>query len=331
MNKSRKIKITELNRHLTCFLCAGYFIDATTIIECLHSFCRTCIVPFLQKTNQCPMCDVQVHKTRPLLNIRADKTLQSLVYKLVPSLLKNEMGRRREYFASNPDARRSLPPNAREERGELGIESLFIYTDDEDISLSMEYRLPRVAPPHPPPPLADKPDNDEDKTAEESAERKRRHSNTNGTGEGELVDLRYLRCAAAVTIKHLKKFVRSKFGLDTSYQIDVFYKKSEEEALFDDYSLMDIAYIFSWRRTGPLALIYRIYEPNRKRRKISKVKSSTNLKKTISKEKSSELEKTAVVEKTSDTNSNGRPTSSYAEKSSEPPIAHTTNNVIVST
>ncbi|XP_033099288.1 polycomb complex protein BMI-1-like isoform X2 [Anneissia japonica] len=305
MSKSTKIKITELNRHLTCFLCAGYFIDATTIIECLHSFCRTCIVPFLQKTNQCPMCDVQVHKTRPLLNIRADKTLQSLVYKLVPGLLKNEMCRRREYFSLNPDARRSLPPNAREERGELGLESLFIYTDDEDISLSMEYRLPRVAPPHPPPPLNEKPEDDEEKPEDES-ERKRRHSNTNGIGEGELVDLRYLRCAAAVTIKHLKKFVRSKFGLDSSYQIDVFYKNSEEEVLFEDYSLMDIAYIFSWRRTGPLALVYRIYEPNRKRRKLAKGKSSVNIKKTLSKESSNVFEKTAVDDKKKDTNnSNG--------------------------
>lgn len=32
-----RIKITDLNSHLTCPLCAGYLIDATTIVECLHS------------------------------------------------------------------------------------------------------------------------------------------------------------------------------------------------------------------------------------------------------------------------------------------------------
>lgn len=32
-----RVKITELNPHLTCPLCAGYLIDATTIVECLHS------------------------------------------------------------------------------------------------------------------------------------------------------------------------------------------------------------------------------------------------------------------------------------------------------
>ena len=32
-----KIKILEINPHIVCSLCAGYFIDATTIMECLHT------------------------------------------------------------------------------------------------------------------------------------------------------------------------------------------------------------------------------------------------------------------------------------------------------
>lgn len=32
-----RIKITDLNPHLTCPLCSGYLVDATTIVECLHS------------------------------------------------------------------------------------------------------------------------------------------------------------------------------------------------------------------------------------------------------------------------------------------------------
>lgn len=38
-----KVKMKELNEHIVCFLCAGYFIDATTITECLH----TCECPHL--------------------------------------------------------------------------------------------------------------------------------------------------------------------------------------------------------------------------------------------------------------------------------------------
>lgn len=36
-NYPEKIKLKEVNLHLTCYLCKGYFIDATTISECLHS------------------------------------------------------------------------------------------------------------------------------------------------------------------------------------------------------------------------------------------------------------------------------------------------------
>nr|4R8P_K Chain K, Polycomb complex protein BMI-1 [Homo sapiens]4R8P_M Chain M, Polycomb complex protein BMI-1 [Homo sapiens] len=103
-HRTTRIKITELNPHLMCVLCGGYFIDATTIIECLHSFCKTCIVRYLETSKYCPICDVQVHKTRPLLNIRSDKTLQDIVYKLVPGLFKNEMKRRRDFYAAHPSA-----------------------------------------------------------------------------------------------------------------------------------------------------------------------------------------------------------------------------------
>ncbi|EFX62403.1 hypothetical protein DAPPUDRAFT_8025, partial [Daphnia pulex] len=86
MHQVSKLQITKLNPHLTCLLCGGYYIEATTIIECLHSFCKSCIVRYLETNKFCPVCEVQVHKTKPLLNIRSDQTLQDIVYKLVPGL-----------------------------------------------------------------------------------------------------------------------------------------------------------------------------------------------------------------------------------------------------
>ena len=35
------VKILDINPHVTCSLCAGYLIDATTITECLHT-CELC-------------------------------------------------------------------------------------------------------------------------------------------------------------------------------------------------------------------------------------------------------------------------------------------------
>ena len=56
----------------------------------LFSVCKSCIVRYLENNKFCPICEVQVHKTKPLLNIRSDQTLQSVVYKLVPGLFQSK-------------------------------------------------------------------------------------------------------------------------------------------------------------------------------------------------------------------------------------------------
>uniref|UniRef100_A0A663LWU3 RING-type domain-containing protein n=1 Tax=Athene cunicularia TaxID=194338 RepID=A0A663LWU3_ATHCN len=168
MHRTTRIKITELNPHLMCVLCGGYFIDATTIIECLHSFCKTCIVRYLETSKYCPICDVQVHKTRPLLNIR-----------------------RRDFYAAHPSADAANGSN--EDRGEVADEDKRIITDDEIISLSIEFfdqnRLERKG----------------NKEKEKSKE--------------EVNDKRYLRCPAAMTVMHLRKFLRSKMDIPNTFQV----------------------------------------------------------------------------------------------------------------
>ncbi|XP_070565352.1 polycomb complex protein BMI-1-like [Ptychodera flava] len=253
MNRTMKLKITELNPHLMCVLCGGYFIDATTIVECLHSFCKTCIVRYLETSKYCPVCDTQVHKTRPLQHIRADRTLQGIVYKLVPGLFRDEMKRRREFYASNPQtpSGNANSSNA-EERGE--VDENFVYKDDEKISLSLQYHneeplqnggVPRT-------PVAN---NDSSRSDEDTSEK---------------TDVRYLRCPAAVTVHHIKKFIRSKYGLPLSYEIDVMYRyRKSDESLIDHFTLMDIAYLYDWRRKRPMALMYRVRQPPVKRFKKS--------------------------------------------------------------
>uniref|UniRef100_A0A3B4H3P1 BMI1 proto-oncogene, polycomb ring finger n=1 Tax=Pundamilia nyererei TaxID=303518 RepID=A0A3B4H3P1_9CICH len=233
MHRTTRIKITELNPHLMCVLCGGYFIDATTIIECLHSFCKMCIVRYLETSKYCPICDVQVHKTKPLLNIRSDKTLQDIVYKLVPGLFKNEMKRRRDFYAEHPvDASNGT----NEDRGEVADEDKRIITDDEIISLSIEF-------------------------FDQS-----RYACIKNTWKWKIVaNKRYLQCPAAMTVMHLRKFLRSKMDIPNTYQVEVMY---EDEPLKDYYTLMDIAYIYTWRRNGPLPLKYRV-RPNCKKMKVS--------------------------------------------------------------
>lgn len=61
-----------------------------TILNNNFAVCKSCIVKYLEKNKYCPECDVQIHKSKPLLNIRPDKTLQDIVYKLVPRLYQSK-------------------------------------------------------------------------------------------------------------------------------------------------------------------------------------------------------------------------------------------------
>nr|XP_002130076.1 polycomb group RING finger protein 1 [Ciona intestinalis] len=94
------LKIRTLNPHIVCALCAGYFIDATTISECSHTFCKSCIVKHLQTKKSCPECSQKIHETQPLMNLRSDRVMQDVVYKLVPNLFQAEQQREAEFYRS---------------------------------------------------------------------------------------------------------------------------------------------------------------------------------------------------------------------------------------
>ncbi|KAL0622328.1 Polycomb complex protein BMI-1 [Plecturocebus cupreus] len=137
------------------------------------------------------------------------------------------MKRRRDFNAAHPSA--DAVNGSNEDRGEVADEGKRIITDDEILSLSIEFfdqnRLDRNV------------NKDKEKSKEE------------------VNDKRYLRHPAAMTGMHLRKFLRSKMDIPNTSQIDVMY---EEEPLKDYYTLMDIAYIYTWRRNGPLPLKYRV-------------------------------------------------------------------------
>jgi len=90
-----------LNQHLVCTLCMGYFNDACTIIECLHTFCRVCIMRHFRDSSMCPQCEAELG-TNPKDLVRTDRTLQSIVDKVFPPL-----GSKAETAASS-----SAPPDA---------------------------------------------------------------------------------------------------------------------------------------------------------------------------------------------------------------------------
>ena len=171
--EAKKPRCVELNEFISCTICSGYLIDATTIIECLHSFCKTCLINHLKKDNSCPKCNQPVHKTKPFQYIRPDPTLQDIVYKIVPGLFRKEMERRKKLYGTkkivtvdtdcgkldieavdksvidtemkeNEEASKIRTESlSGEERGEYYSSGRTIYSTDDMIPLSMMY-MPEV-------------------------------------------------------------------------------------------------------------------------------------------------------------------------------------------
>ncbi|XP_042015736.1 E3 ubiquitin protein ligase DRIP2-like [Salvia splendens] len=70
---------------MTCPLCHKLFREATTIIECLHTFCRKCINKKLsdEELECCPVCNIDLGCV-PLEKLRLDHNLQDVREKIFP-------------------------------------------------------------------------------------------------------------------------------------------------------------------------------------------------------------------------------------------------------
>lgn len=62
--RSEQISLDDVHPYITCFLCRGYLIEATTIVECLHTYCHSCLMKHLAKEKCCPQCDMSINKSK---------------------------------------------------------------------------------------------------------------------------------------------------------------------------------------------------------------------------------------------------------------------------
>lgn len=256
MHRPKRTPIADLNHLLTCKLCNGYFIDATTIIECLHScknpnphrVCACCLpiaefvllqfvgaassvisrrtstVPFAMcRFTRRDRCSISVR----IGHCRASFTNSSpscfkvttgfrLSNKSLNSLLfSDEMQRRKDFYTSHPEAK----PSGSEQNGVFSYQHLL--SADETVCLSLSYQ------------------------GNKETLRYSSHFPLTRKHQLDYRFFRYLRCPAAVTIGHLEKLIRAKYELAENHRIEVLYN---EDCLSSHLSLMDVAYIYLWRR-----------------------------------------------------------------------------------
>ena len=87
------LSMGALNEHLICRLCNGYFREAHTIPECLHTFCKSCLLRELQKpvkgSKKCPSCQTPLGLNAENKCLY-DRSLQSCVDRLFPEFVERE-------------------------------------------------------------------------------------------------------------------------------------------------------------------------------------------------------------------------------------------------
>ncbi|KRT85665.1 zinc finger protein [Oryctes borbonicus] len=289
MNPSRPVYLKLLNSFLTCPLCSGYYIDATTLVDCMHSFCKSCILKHFENNKLvCPTCNVVCKKKENFSYYKSDMQLQTLVYKIIPGLYAKEIQRREEFYrtagvrASSSCSDDSVIGDNMQEHEEwihtIGDENQFLSPDDS-ISLSLEFYQQNLDTTQSQKAMdrrkLDSKDSDSnnfsavnisDRNVDNKESDKEDNidksqcdkSDSKSKEEQKLRDRRYLQCPAAVSMTHLQKFIRMKYALLSEHKVDIIH---EGEVLPSHFTLMDIAYIFKWKRVKPMRFFYRIFTP----------------------------------------------------------------------
>jgi len=225
----RKINICAINEMITCKICSGYLVDATTVTECLHTFCKSCIVKHLEDNINCPECEVMIHQSHPLDYIAFDRTMQDIVYKLVPELEQAEYKREREFYIERglpcpKDLEAETEKDEQQKREEMENQTPDMDTNmdfhrfDEQVNLVLESA---------------------DATKLKDMKRK------------------FIRCSSLATITHLKKFLAMKVldgdNPEDYRDIDI---TCDGELIPKDHTLKFV-YITRWRtKDPPLRLVY---------------------------------------------------------------------------
>ena len=92
-------KPLDLTPFLSCNICKGLLVSATTITNCLHSICKSCLVrKMLNKERalyHCPSCGSSIGEFQ---GIRENCHLQQIVNKVVPNIDNLEAGRRKAFY-----------------------------------------------------------------------------------------------------------------------------------------------------------------------------------------------------------------------------------------
>ncbi|XP_041117083.1 polycomb group RING finger protein 5-B-like isoform X1 [Polyodon spathula] len=247
MATQRKHLVRDFNHYITCYVCKGYLIKPTTVTECLHTFCKRCIVQHFEDSNDCPKCGIQVHETNPLEMLRLDNTLEEIIFKLVPGLREKEQQQEIEFWRKTKSRENGGDDTPRAKRARMDDE------DEEDGDHDHHRSDPQIA-------IC----LDCLRNSSQSAENIVKSEFLPNLEKTILFQFplqglmkKFIRCSSRVTVGTIKKFLSLKLKLPTSYELDVL---CNGEIMGKDHT-MEFIYMTRWRLRGessyPMVLQYR--------------------------------------------------------------------------
>jgi len=197
-------KTRILNQYLVCSLCMGYYRDAMTIKECLHTFCKSCIYKyFVDCGSACPHCEVRLG-TNPYELIKYDRQIQAIVDKIFPELeVKDAEAEREFYKVRGIEPQEPVPPAGKYAETSTVKRPV---PSSEDSSVANEEQTPN--------PLAKKLKKSEVEKKFYADEVAFELNLDESEKEDSLkkLDKPFIRTSAKVTILHLKKIFKEKIG-----------------------------------------------------------------------------------------------------------------------
>ncbi len=104
--ESLYFSLIETNPLLQCSLCNGYLVDPYTIKECMHTFCRTCILLYFENLPRseykCPKCEINLQPFSDISKcLIPDRQFGDLLNALLPSLDIDEINNEMIFYEQN--------------------------------------------------------------------------------------------------------------------------------------------------------------------------------------------------------------------------------------
>ncbi|XP_073239030.1 polycomb group RING finger protein 3-like isoform X2 [Porites lutea] len=240
IQKRVKLPLVNLNQHITCKLCNGYLVDASTITECLHTFCKSCLVRHIELVNQCPTCNTVIHETQPLYNIRLDRTMQDIVYKLLPRIEREERRRECKFYKD-----RQIPYPAPRACQALSVPGPSNAVKKQTASLPKKISKPKVT-------------KNYHRTDEQiSLQLETFRDGSGGPAKIQPLQKKYMRLSTQVTIGLIQRFLAAKLHLESANMVGILFDKTE---MGKDLTLKYISENLCTQEensSGPLILHYR--------------------------------------------------------------------------